>query len=238
MKEKGNDLIIFESNNIRRYYKKDEEEWYYSILDVISTPIDTLNSQCYWAELKKEIVGDNMKGNIEIKKFKMKAKDGKMRETDCATLPNILKILMSCPSKNVEDFKIQLVEFLIFQLENELGKSNCDKKLHNWFVHYCNTIEKPNRQNNKKKPNRVISGRVRQNVLMRDNYTCQICGATVKDGAKLHIDHIKPLSKGGTNDESNLQVLCQQCNLEKHNRTDLLHDKLKLKELQDMGMLL
>jgi len=77
-----------------------------------------------------------------------------------------------------------------------------------------------------------IKGTTRQNVLMRDNYTCQICGATVKDGAKLEIDHIVPYSKGGTNDESNLQVLCQQCNREKHNRSDLLHDELKLAELK------
>lgn len=77
-----------------------------------------------------------------------------------------------------------------------------------------------------------IKGTIRQNVLMRDNYTCQICGATVKDGAKLEIDHIKPVSKGGTDNENNLQVLCQQCNREKHNRDDLLHDKMKLAELE------
>ena len=81
----------------------------------------------------------------------------------------------------------------------------------------------------RKKP---ISGRVRQNVLMRDDYSCQICGATVKDGAKLEIDHIIPVSKGGSNKEKNLQVLCQKCNREKHNRTDLLHDKRKLVELK------
>lgn len=85
----------------------------------------------------------------------------------------------------------------------------------------------------KKQNKRKIPGRVRQNVLMRDNYTCQICGATVKDGAKLEIDHIVPFSKGGSNDENNLQVLCQQCNREKHNRTDLLHDKKKLEELSN-----
>ena len=72
----------------------------------------------------------------------------------------------------------------------------------------------------------------RKAVYERDNYTCQICGATVNDGAKLEIDHIKPVSKGGTNDENNLQVLCQQCNREKHNREDLLHDKKKLAELE------
>ena len=85
---------------------------------------------------------------------------------------------------------------------------------------------------NSKVRTRKIKGSIRQNVLMRDNYTCQICGATVKDGAKLEIDHIIPFSKGGNNNESNLQVLCRQCNREKHNRDDLLHDHLKLSELE------
>ena len=78
---------------------------------------------------------------------------------------------------------------------------------------------------------KAIPGTIRQNVLMRDNYTCQICGATVEDGAKLEIDHIIPYSKGGTDKENNLQVLCRQCNREKHNRTDLKHDENKLREL-------
>ena len=97
---------------------------------------------------------------------------------------------------------------------------------------YIEKLEKNKLSQKPKSNKRLISGRVRQNVLMRDNYTCQICGATVKDGAKLEIDHIIPYSKGGTNKESNLQVLCQQCNREKHNRDDLLHDKRKLAELE------
>ena len=95
-----------------------------------------------------------------------------------------------------------------------------------WFIIWTDTKKV------KSDKTRLISGTTRQNVLMRDNYTCQICGATVKDGAKLEIDHIIPYSKGGTNDENNLQVLCQQCNREKHNRSDLLHDKQKLAELK------
>ena len=48
----------------------------------------------------------------------------------------------------------------------------------------------------------------------------QICGVTSKDGAKLHVDHIIPVSKGGKTVMSNLQTLCEQCNIGKSNKTD------------------
>ena len=60
-----------------------------------------------------------------------------------------------------------------------------------------------------------IKPSVRFQVFKRDNYACQMCGATAADGAKLEIDHIVPVSKGGQNDEDNLQVLCRDCNIGK-----------------------
>ena len=87
-------------------------------------------------------------------------------------------------------------------------------------IRYMKIVMKRTKPN--KNPNRKpISGKTRINVLERDDYTCQMCGATVEDGVKLHIDHIIPVSKGGTNDTDNLQVLCHKCNLAKHNRMDL-----------------
>jgi 5-methylcytosine-specific restriction endonuclease McrA len=53
----------------------------------------------------------------------------------------------------------------------------------------------------------------RDRVYARDGHLCRHCGAT----AYLEIDHIHPVSKGGTNDLENLQVLCQTCNLKKFN---------------------
>jgi hypothetical protein len=64
---------------------------------------------------------------------------------------------------------------------------------------------------------RITAG-VRSKVLARDRYRCRHCGISADLGAVLHVDHIIPISKGGTSDLGNLQTLCQDCNLGKSNR--------------------
>ena len=49
-------------------------------------------------------------------------------------------------------------------------------------------------------------------IFRRDNYRCQICGRTAKDGVRLEIDHKVPRAKGGSNHPSNLWTLCFDCN--------------------------
>jgi len=46
------------------------------------------------------------------------------------------------------------------------------------------------------------------------NYTCCIC----RKKKILTRDHIIPLSKGGTDNISNIQPLCRSCNSKKHNK--------------------
>jgi hypothetical protein len=64
---------------------------------------------------------------------------------------------------------------------------------------------------------RITAG-VRAKVLARDRYRCRHCGISADLGAVLHVDHIIPISRGGTSDLGNLQTLCQDCNLGKSNR--------------------
>jgi 5-methylcytosine-specific restriction endonuclease McrA len=59
---------------------------------------------------------------------------------------------------------------------------------------------------------KAISARIRYEVLSRDDYRCQNCGRDVSDGVKLVVDHMLPVDWGGTNDISNLQTLCEECN--------------------------
>ena len=60
-----------------------------------------------------------------------------------------------------------------------------------------------------------IPRKLRHQVFQRDNYRCRECGATNKQ-TRLHVDHIVPVAKGGTNDLSNLQILCEACNKAKY----------------------
>lgn len=59
-------------------------------------------------------------------------------------------------------------------------------------------------------------GNLRHNMIAAHPY-CALCGAKPTDEIMLDIDHILPVSKGGTDDPSNLQVLCHRCNRGKGN---------------------
>lgn len=71
----------------------------------------------------------------------------------------------------------------------------------------------------KRQERKIMNDDIRYNVLKRDNFTCQKCGITSKDGAKLEVDHIIPVSKGGKTVMSNLQTLCDRCNSGKSDKT-------------------
>lgn len=62
-----------------------------------------------------------------------------------------------------------------------------------------------------------MTDKLRYSILKRDGFRCKICGRTAEDGVKLHVDHIKPVSKGGETVPENLQTLCDACNLGKSN---------------------
>lgn len=55
-------------------------------------------------------------------------------------------------------------------------------------------------------------------IHLRDGLACCYCGATVEDGAIMTLDHIRPRSKGGRNEASNLVTACKRCNSARGNR--------------------
>jgi hypothetical protein len=63
-----------------------------------------------------------------------------------------------------------------------------------------------------------VSMSTRFGILQRDQFRCRLCGHGADDGAVLEIDHIVPVSKGGSNRVTNLWTLCFECNRSKSAR--------------------
>ena len=58
----------------------------------------------------------------------------------------------------------------------------------------------------------------RNNIFLRDHYTCQYCGSQ-PSLRHLTMDHVIPVVKGGRKSWENIVTACQPCNLKKGGRT-------------------
>ena len=77
------------------------------------------------------------------------------------------------------------------------------------------------RQGNAEYERSKMNSSIRYDILKRDRFKCVICGRSAKDGVKLHVDHIIPVSKGGKTEYSNLRTLCDACNFGKRDKYDI-----------------
>lgn len=99
-------LAVFENYKIRRYYDEKMETWFFSVIDVVGALTDSLNPRDYWFKMKIRVKSDDgLELSTICRQFKMKAPDGKMRETDTANAEGLLRIIQSIPSPKVEPFK-------------------------------------------------------------------------------------------------------------------------------------
>jgi hypothetical protein len=98
-------LVVFQQKQIRRTLHNGE--WWFSVIDVVGVLSESANPRRYWSDLKRKI--DQNEGFTElyenIVQLKMQADDGKMRDTDCANVETLFRIVQSIPSPKAEPFK-------------------------------------------------------------------------------------------------------------------------------------
>ena len=101
-----NDLTIFENHKIRRTYDKKSDTWFFSVIDVVGALTDSTNARDYWFKMKTRVKNDDeLELSTICRQLKLKASDGKMRETDCANTESLFRIIQSIPSPKAEPFK-------------------------------------------------------------------------------------------------------------------------------------
>jgi prophage antirepressor-like protein len=99
-------LVAFEKHPIRRVFDEKEETWYFSVVDVVAALTDSVNPRDYWFKMKIRVkTEDGFELSTICRQLKLKAPDGKKRETDCANVEGLFRIIQSIPSPKAEPFK-------------------------------------------------------------------------------------------------------------------------------------
>lgn len=105
------DIKLFETRKVRTHWDEESEQWYFSVIDVIEILTDSSNPRDYWFRMKNRVrTEEGLELSTICRQFKMKALDGKMRETDVANVPTLLRIIQSIPSPKAEPFKQWLAQ--------------------------------------------------------------------------------------------------------------------------------
>lgn len=107
----NNKLQMFEDQPIRTAWDEEREEWYFSVVDVVKVLTespDYTTGRKYWNKLKQRLKEEGNELVTNCHQLKMKAADGKRRQTDVANTEQLLRIIQSIPSKKAEPFKLWL----------------------------------------------------------------------------------------------------------------------------------
>ena len=106
----NSEIQLFEGNQIRSIWDNEQEEWYFSVVDVVGTLTDSKDPGAYWRKLKQRLKEEGSEVVTFCHGLKLKAADGKMRESDVADMQGIFRIIQSVPSPKAEPFKMWLAE--------------------------------------------------------------------------------------------------------------------------------
>jgi hypothetical protein len=99
---------LFEDKEVRSIWNSEKEEYYFSVVDVVSALTESNDPSHYWRTLKSRMIQEGNKTVTNCDTFKLKARDGKMRNTDMLDTKNMFRLIESIPSPKAEPFKLWL----------------------------------------------------------------------------------------------------------------------------------
>lgn len=85
-------IALFNGKAIRKTIHKNE--WWFSVIDVVQVLAGNDRPRKYWSDLKSKLLSEGYSEVSEkIGQLKLKAADGKLRETDCANTESLFRII-------------------------------------------------------------------------------------------------------------------------------------------------
>ncbi|OGJ63225.1 antirepressor [Candidatus Peribacteria bacterium RIFCSPLOWO2_01_FULL_51_18] len=128
-------ISLFQGKTIRKTFHGDE--WWFSVVDVVGALTDSVNPRDYWFKMKARVQAeDGFEPSTVCRQMKLSAEDGKMRETDCANIEGIFRIIQSIPSPKAEPFKLWLAK-AGYERVQEIAdpERSVDRARENWQKH-------------------------------------------------------------------------------------------------------
>lgn len=127
------DIKLFESKRIRSEWSETDQKWYFSIIDVVEILTESPRPRKYWNALKTKLRDEGSELSQFLGQLKMKAEDGKMRETDVADTEQLLRLIQSIPSPKAEPFKMWLAK-VGYERMQEMSdpEQSLDRARENW----------------------------------------------------------------------------------------------------------
>ena len=97
MVNKENSLIVFQDRKIRRLWYNGE--WFYSVIDIVAVLTEQEDFQTarkYWNKLSQRLKEEGSEVVTNCHRLKLKAPDGKLRETTVPILKAFSDLSSSC----------------------------------------------------------------------------------------------------------------------------------------------
>ena len=110
MSKNKKNITVFKQKQIRRVWDEEKELWYFSVVDIISTLVDSENPRKYWNKLAQRLRDEGSESVTKCHQLKLESSDGKKYLTDVADTETILRLIQSIPSPKAEPLKIWLAK--------------------------------------------------------------------------------------------------------------------------------
>ncbi|MBQ1348521.1 MAG: hypothetical protein IIY58_04075, partial [Aeriscardovia sp.] len=114
---------LFGDKQIRTVWDKDNERYLISVVDIVEVLTESKNPRNYWAKLKERLKEEGNETVTNCHQLKLKASDGKLRNTDVTNIEGIFRIIESIPSKNAEPIKLWLAKLGKERVEETIDPS-------------------------------------------------------------------------------------------------------------------